>query len=290
MLNCWLKWDVMTDIRKALEHATALLTKTSPSARLDAELLLAKILNVSRAYFYAHPEDMLNTLQLEHYQNLLTKRANGTPIAWLTGTREFWSLELQISEDTLIPRPETELLVELTLSLLGNTASANVLDLGTGTGAIALALATEHPDWQLLACDKNQGAVNTAQANARRLEIHNMNVLCSNWFESIPTQQFDAIVSNPPYIAENDPHLSVGDVRFEPKSALVSGNNGLDALNHIIKHSAEWLLPNGLLLLEHGFDQGVAVTNMLKKYGYQHVRCWQDWQGHDRISGGQCKI
>ncbi len=280
----------MTDIRQTLEQASALLAQTSPSARLDAELLLAKTLNVSRAFFYAHPEDALTATQQEHYQNLLTKRITGIPIAWLIGTREFWSLTLQVCEDTLIPRPETELLVELTLTLLGNIATANVLDLGTGTGAIALALASERTTWQLLACDKSQAAVSTARTNATQLELHNVDVLCSNWFESIPAQQFDAIVSNPPYIAEHDPHLSQGDVRFEPRSALVSGIDGLEALNYLIQHSTEWLLPGGLLLLEHGLDQGPAVTAMLNQCGYLHVQCWQDSQGHDRVSAGRCKI
>ena len=240
-------------------------------------------------FFYAHPEYTLTALQQEQYQNIVTKRVTGIPIAYLTGTREFWSLPLHVSKDTLIPRPETELLVELTLAQLTTTSPATVLDLGTGSGAIALALASERPDWNLLACDKSQAAVNTARDNATQLGIHNLNVLCSDWFASIPKQQFDAIVSNPPYIAERDPHLHQGDVRFEPRDALVSGIDGLDALHYIIKYSQDWLLPSGLLLLEHGFEQGPAVTSMLKQYGYQEVQCWQDWQGHDRVSGGRAK-
>lgn len=280
----------MSDIKSALDQATTLLTSTSPSARLDAELLLAETLNVPRVFFYAHPEQPLTSIQHEHYQQLIAQRLSGTPIAHLIGIREFWSLPLRVSKDTLIPRPETELLVELTLNQLTDLPSATVLDLGTGSGAIALALASERPNWTLLACDKSQAAANIARENATQLGLHNLNVLCSDWFTAIPKQQFNAIVSNPPYIAENDPHLNQGDVRFEPRSALVSGTSGLDDLHYLIQHSQDWLLPGGLLLLEHGFDQGTAVTTLLKQYGYQQVECWQDWQGHDRVSGGRAKV
>ena len=279
----------MSNIKQALEQATLVLTPVSPSARLDAELLLAQVLNATRAFFYAHPEYVLTTLQQEQYHEVLAKRVAGMPIAYLTGTREFWSLPLQVCEDTLIPRPETELLVEVALSLLTSMSPATVLDLGTGSGAIACALASERPDWQLLACDKSPAALDIARVNATQLGLHNLSVLCSDWFESIPLQRFDAIVSNPPYIAEHDPHLTQGDVRFEPRDALISGVDGLDALNYLIQQSLQWLLPNGLLLLEHGFEQGPAVAAMLEQCGYQQIQCWKDWQGHDRISGGRAK-
>ncbi len=276
-------------IKTELALATAALTPVSSSARLDSELLLSKIIHQSRTFFYTHPEYTLTALEHDDFQQLLAQRITGKPIAYLTGTREFWSLTLDVNTNTLIPRPDTERLVELALSLLPETSHANILDLGTGTGAIALALASERPNWTLLACDKSQAAVNTALANATQLGIKNLNVLCSNWFESIPKQRFDAIVSNPPYIAENDPHLVQGDVRFEPRDALVSGVDGLDALHYIIEHSLEWLLPGGFIALEHGFEQGPAVTAALKRFGYQHVKCWQDWQGNDRVSIGQAK-
>lgn len=276
----------MNDIKLILEQAIKALAPTSPSARIDVELLLMKVLNVSRTFFYAHPEATLTPDQQEQYQALLKQRMIGTPIAHLTGIREFWSLPLNVSSHTLIPRPETELLVELTLNQLAETTTTSVLDLGTGSGAIALALASERPHWHVLACDKSHAAVNMARKNATQLGINNLNVLCSNWFDSIPNQQFNAIVSNPPYIAEHDPHLAQGDVRFEPLDALISGKDGLDALNYLIEHSQKWLVAGGLLLLEHGFDQGAAVTSALKKHGYESVHCWQDWQGHDRVSGG----
>ena len=276
-------------IKAELVQATNALSALSPSARLDAELLLSKIIHQSRTFFYTHPEYTLTLLEHKAYQHLLAQRMTGTPIAYLTGTREFWSLPLEVTTDTLIPRPDTERLVELTLSLLPETFPAKILDLGTGSGAIALALASERPNWSLLACDKSQAAVQTARDNATRLSINNMNVLCSNWFDSIPKQRFDAIVSNPPYIAENDPHLLQGDVRFEPRDALVSGVDGLDALHYIIEQSQDWLLPKGFIVLEHGFEQGPAVTAALKRFGYQHVKCFQDWQENDRVSIGQAK-
>ena len=312
----------MIDIKHALENATTLLKPTCDSARLDAELLLAHVLSTSRAFLYTHPEDVLSPLQEEQYQQVLTRRAAGVPFAYLTGTREFWSLPLRVTEDTLIPRPETELLVELALMLLrhnlssshalssprrqestpdgcagvnstmdprlrGDDKQISVLDLGTGSGAIALALASERPHWHVLACDKSQAALNIARDNAGHLNLTNIDFLCSDWFQSIPEQQFNVIVSNPPYIAELDIHLSQGDLRFEPQDALVSGVDGLDALTHIIKNSYDRLAPNGWLLLEHGFAQGAAVTSMLKQFCYQEVQCWQDWQGHDRVSGGR---
>ncbi len=276
----------MSDIKHSLENAARLLAATSASARLDAELLLSYTLKQSRAFFYAHPEEMLTAAQQTHFQQLTAQRAAGMPIAYLTQTREFWSLPLRVSKDTLIPRPETELLVELALTLLGDIAAASILDLGTGSGAIALALASERPDWHLIAADKSLAAIDVARDNAERLNLLNVDILCSNWFEAIPPQQFNAIVSNPPYIADQDEHLTLGDVRFEPQEALVSGKDGLHALAHIIQHSVERLKPNGLLLLEHGFTQGPAVTTLLEQAGYQNVHCWQDAQGHDRVSGG----
>lgn len=278
----------MIDIKSALLQAIAELEAQSSSARLDAEILLAHVLLKTRTYLYTYPDANLTQAQWQTYQRLICQRSQGVPVAYLTGTREFWSLSLKVCEDTLIPRPETELLVELTLTQLADKPQAQILDLGTGSGAIALAFASEHPDWQITACDFSQGALQTAEENAARLGLTNIYFCHSDWFEKIAAQQrFDAIVTNPPYIAVNDPHLAEGDVRFEPSLALVSGEDGLTAIKHIIKHSIARLKPDGLLLLEHGFDQKFAVMSMLNEYGYVQVQCWQDWQGNDRVSGGK---
>lgn len=295
MRSYWPKWDVMIrtecllTLKSIVEQATQQLSPHSPSARLDAELLLSQVLQKSRAYLYAHPEFQLTIAQQQSYQDLIIQRIAGTPIAYLTGTKEFWSLPLQVNSATLIPRPETELLVELTLDLLSE-APATILDMGTGSGAIALALASERPEWKLIACDKSLATLKNAHANMNTLAINNVHFMHSNWFESIPYQQFTAIVSNPPYIAADDPHLAQGDVRFEPREALVSGVDGLDDLYYLILHAQNWLVPGGFLLLEHGFDQGSAVVEALQKAGYQSVQCWKDWQGLDRVSGGQKKF
>lgn len=280
----------MIDIKQALEQATEQLNSSSDTARLDAELLLMHALACSRVFLYAHSEDHLSPVQAQQYQQLLSERAKGTPLAYLTGTREFWSMPLRVTKDTLIPRPETELLVELALKLINNQDKSSILDLGTGSGTIALALASERPDWKIIACDKSPAAIKVARDNASHLKLTNVQFIFSDWFESIPTQQFNAIVSNPPYIAAQAPHLSQGDLRFEPQDALVSGTDGLDALRHIIEQASVRLIPGGWLLLEHGFNQGEAVINLLKQFGYQDIQCWQDWQGHDRVSGGQKKI
>lgn len=278
--------QALIDIKQALHDAHALLAPTSPSAQIDAEVLLAYVLGSSRTFLYTYPEKKLALTQSDTYRQLIEKRCAGVPIAYLTGTREFWSLPLHVDESTLIPRPETELLVTLALMLQKNLSTASVLDLGTGSGAVALALASERPSWHILASDINQATVEIARYNASHLGLSNVDIVCSDWFSSLPEQQFDTIVSNPPYIATNDVHLEQGDVRFEPQRALVSGIDGLNAIRHLIQHSYHRLLPGGLLLLEHGYMQKQAVTMLLNTHGYEQVHCWQDWQGQDRVSGG----
>ena len=273
-------------IKQAITSSKSILG-ASEEARTDAEILLAFLLKRSKAYLYTHPEEILSETEINLFNELIEKRRQGMPIAYLTGTREFWSLPLKVSEATLIPRPETELLVELTLDLLGSIESAQILDLGTGTGAIALALAKEKPNWKILACDKSDEALQIAKENAHQLQITNVEFIHSDWFTAIPiATQFHGIVSNPPYIASDDPHLEQGDLRFEPVSALASGQDGLRDLHLIIKQSISRLKKNGLLLVEHGYDQKNAVNALFRKYGYKEVKCWQDWQSNDRISGG----
>lgn len=276
----------MTDIKCALQEGVRLLNQHSQSARIDAEALLTHTLNVSRTYFYTHPEQLLTPKQTELFQGLIRQRAAGIPIAHLTNFREFWSMPLRITPTTLIPRPETELLVEIVLAMVGKQPGASILDLGTGSGAIAIALASERPDWHLFACDISEAAVQVARENVVHNGLSNIQISQSDWFKSVPEGLFTAIVSNPPYLAATDPHLQQGDLRFEPPGALVSGSDGLVALTHIIKEGYSHLVPGGLLLLEHGYTQGAAVAQLFQQHGYQSIQCWQDLQGHDRVSGG----
>lgn len=277
----------MIDVRKALEQALQQLDKQRADSRLDAEILLAHVLNKNRAYLFAHPEALVPPEQLDLYNKLIVKRAEGMPIAYLTGYRDFWSLNLKVNEHTLIPRHETELLVELILDLIPDRSNTTILDMGTGSGAIALAIAKERPDWDIIACDFSKEALKIAQENALRLKITNVIFHHSDWFKALPKKQYHAIISNPPYISERDPHLNQGDIRFEPLTALASGQDGLADLQYIIEHGFEYLLPDGLLLLEHGYNQKNQLRAILDKSGYKSVNCWQDIQGNDRVSGGR---
>ncbi|MDF1683171.1 MAG: peptide chain release factor N(5)-glutamine methyltransferase [Legionellaceae bacterium] len=276
----------MIDIKSALRNASTRLAESSPTPQLDAEILLLYIIKKNRAFLYAHSEQVLEPQSHQNFEALILKRLEGIPIAYLTNEREFWSLPLYVTSDTLIPRPETELLVELALSYLGKRSSCSVLELGTGTGAISLALATEKPHWNIIAADLSQPALHVAQENAKRHHVKNITWVESDWFQSISEQSFDLIISNPPYLAEQDPHQHEGDLRFEPKQALVSGEDGLDDLKHIIQQSRHYLTPNGLLLLEHGYNQGQAITDAFSCENYHNIQCLQDTAGLDRVSAG----
>lgn len=258
----------------------------SSTPRLDAELLLAHALGKSRGYLHTWPERELEASQLECYQAALARRRSGEPVAYILGRQGFWSLDLDVASHTLIPRPDTELLVETALALLPATP-LQVLDLGTGTGAIALALASERPAWQVTGVDRVPEAVALAQGNGVRLQLANARFAESRWFSALAGQRFQLIVSNPPYIAAADPHLSQGDVRFEPSSALVAGIDGLDDIRLIIEQAPEHLLASGWLLLEHGFDQAEAVRELLVQRGFATVESRRDLGGHQRISLGQ---
>lgn len=280
----WRRWRVNN--QELLADATLTLQATSESARADAEILLAHCLQKSRTYLYTWPEKVVDSNTEATFRQLLAERLRGVPIAHLTGQREFWTLNLKVTPDTLIPRPETELLVETAISLLPAGSSA-ILDLGTGTGAIALSIAHERPDLQVTACDFSAAALAVASENAQTHHISNMQFIQSNWFSALPSQHFDLIVSNPPYIEADDPHLAQGDVRFEPLTALASGQDGLDDIRHIVQSAPQWLANGGWLLLEHGYHQGKAVTTLLQAAGFQQVRCLPDLAGNDRVSLGQ---
>ena len=258
----------------------------SPTPRLDAELLLAQALGKSRGYLHTWPEREPEASQLERFQAALARRRAGEPVAYILGRQGFWSLDLDVASHTLIPRPDTELLVETALALLPATP-LQVLDLGTGTGAIALALACERPAWQVTGVDRVPEAVALAQGNGTRLQLANARFAESCWFSALAGQRFQLIVSNPPYIAAADPHLNQGDVRFEPSSALVAGIDGLDDIRLIIEQAPEHLLAGGWLLLEHGFDQAEAVREFLGQRGFAAVDSRRDLGGHQRISLGQ---
>lgn len=258
----------------------------SPTPRLDAELLLAHALGKSRSYLHTWPERELDARQLERYQAAIVRRQAGEPVAYILGQQGFWSLELEVASHTLIPRPDTELLVETVLALLPDTPAA-LLDLGTGTGAIALALASERPAWRLTGVDRVPEAVALAERNRARLKLSNANFAESHWFSALVGHRFQLIVSNPPYIAADDRHLAEGDVRFEPSSALVAGADGLDDIRLIIQQAPGYLEAGGWLLLEHGFDQAAAVRELLSARGFSAVESRRDLGGQERISLGR---
>ncbi|MNO83507.1 Release factor glutamine methyltransferase [compost metagenome] len=257
----------------------------SPTARLDAELLLAAALGKSRSFLHTWPERIVPSEAVLTFTEYLQRRRSGEPVAYILGQQGFWKLDLEVAPHTLIPRPDTELLVEAALELLPATP-AKVLDLGTGSGAIALALASERPAWQVTAVDRVLEAVALAERNRQRLHLNNATVLSSHWFSALEGQRFQLIISNPPYIASADPHLVEGDVRFEPASALVAGVDGLDDLRLIIDQAPDHLDAGGWLMLEHGYDQAEAVRDLLLTHGFEQVHSRTDLGGHQRISLG----
>ncbi|RUO79705.1 peptide chain release factor N(5)-glutamine methyltransferase [Pseudidiomarina taiwanensis] len=257
----------------------------SETPRLDAEVLLAEVLQKPRSYLYTWPERELSQAQQDQFEVLLQRREQGQPIAYILGQREFWSLALRCNESTLIPRPETERLVEIALEL-ALPERARVLDLGTGTGAIALALKSERPDWHICAVDKQQAAIALAQANADNLQLE-VDFKVSDWFQNVGTELFDLIVSNPPYIAADDPHLQQGDVRFEPHSALIAPDQGLADIKQISTNALAYLKPTGWLLFEHGYEQAAVVQQVLRQHAYQEIQTWTDYANLERITGAR---
>lgn len=273
-------------ISNALSKATVLLEGSSPSARIDAEILLCHALGCNTAHLAAWPEKALTTEQTHHYNQLINQRESGSPVAYLTGKREFWSLELSVSPATLIPRPETETLVEFVLEQFAMQQEVQLVDLGTGSGAIALAIARERPHWVITATDISQDALSIARQNAERHHIRNVDFRISHWFETLSDKSFDIIISNPPYVAKNDSHLSTGDVRFEPVDALASGITGLDDIKAITSAAPKYLNDEGWLILEHGYDQKNQVYDCLKTAGFEPILQKYDLSNQPRMTAG----
>ncbi len=275
--------DVQT-IGTALSWARRTFAVASDNAYVDAEMLLQHCIDQDRAWLLSHSEDSLATCEWVKFRNLVQRRAAGEPIAYITGVCGFWSLDLHVTPATLIPRPETELLVEHALTRIPTEASWHIADLGTGCGAIALAIAAERPKCRITATDISNDALVVAQHNGKRLTLPNIEFRCGDWFAPVASRRFDVIVSNPPYVAQDAPHLDQGDLQFEPQSALISGAHGLDALKIIVAQAPQHLEPGGWLLVEHGFDQARAIRHTMLRNGGQNIASFRDYAGLDRIS------
>ncbi|SJM95073.1 N5-glutamine methyltransferase, modifies release factors RF-1 and RF-2 [Crenothrix polyspora] len=277
----------MTSIQTILEQATQMLATSSDSATLDAEVLLCSILQKQRSHLRAWPDKILDARQADLFWAAVAKRQQGQPIAYITGNREFWSRSFQVSSDVLIPRPDTEVLIECALKLIPVDQAARIIDLGTGSGIIAITLAAERPQANVTATDISEAALAIAQSNAKQHDIDRIQFYTSNWFSHVPLELFDLIVSNPPYIAEGDPHLQDSDLRFEPQTALVAPDNGLQAIQSLADQARHRLQLGGHLLIEHGYNQQDAVQNIFKEFRYENVQTYLDLSGQPRVTYGQ---
>ena len=280
-----MKPEIFTSIKDALQFGQEQLAHHT-SALVDSQALLCFVLNRPKAFLYAHAEDSITKSQLQQYQTLVQRRKIGEPLAYLTGEKEFWSLPLKINESVLIPRPETELLVELALESIEITSCASVLDLGCGSGAIAIAVAHERPNSNVFGVDSSADAVGLSQSNANRLGLSNTDFKQSNWFNDIPEQRFDLILSNPPYIANDDPNVEPEVTAYEPNSALYSKDTGLADLTHIIQTAKSYLKPRGKLIVEHGWQQGSQVRELLQQSGYSQIKTSTDLNDNPRCTQG----
>jgi release factor glutamine methyltransferase len=253
---------------------------------VDAQVLLAHVVERDRSWLAAHRDDELSKVQADAFLAFARRRREGEPVAYLTGVKEFWGLALRVSDAVLVPRPETETLVELALEWIGRDAGARVLDLATGSGAVAMAIARERPRATVVATDVSTAALAIARANASRLGLANVACIASDWWSAIDGR-FDVIVSNPPYVAAADPHLQEGDVRFEPVGALVPPGDALSALRTVVAGAARHLLPHGALAVEHGYDQSEAVQSMFRDAGFSAIAVRRDLAGIPRVVGGR---
>ena len=273
-------------IRNAVSQLSLRLSIGKGDAQFEVSLLLQHVLNVNRAWLMAHDEDHLTYYQQESFDRLLLLRLEGEPVAYILGRREFYGLQLKVSPATLIPRPDTETLVEAALQKTPVDVPWDILDLGTGTGAVALAIAKQRPKSNVIGVDASAEPLAVAIENAQSLGLTNVHLLKSNWFSNLAGQRFEVIVSNPPYIAEGDCHLTQGDLRFEPRSALVSGVDGLDDIRRIVQDAPNYLKPNGWLMFEHGYDQPQSVATLLKGHGFSQIDHAQDLAGTLRVTFG----
>jgi release factor glutamine methyltransferase len=269
-------------IDASLAQGIERLAPVSDSPRLDAEILLARALDVPKSYLIAHPDDVLDDATAERYFAAVARRGEGMPLAYITGEKQFWSLCLMVGPETLVPRPETELLVELALRRLPRNGSLRVLDLGTGSGAIALAIARERPACTITATDVSGAALAIARENARQLELPNVTFVEGDWTAPMAGRTFDLIVSNPPYVAADDPALHA--LKHEPLVALTSGADGLDSIRTLARDCGALLPPGGMLLLEHGVDQKDPVTQILRDHGWSDIECFNDLTGRPRAT------
>ncbi|MGD9386849.1 MAG: peptide chain release factor N(5)-glutamine methyltransferase [Gammaproteobacteria bacterium] len=280
--------DYDLSIRHYLDDGAAILRAVSASPRLDAELLLGMVLRRPRSFLHAWPERELSAAEAKRYEELLRRRFSGEPIAYMTGIREFWSMPLRVGPAVLIPRPDTELLVELALNRLPADEDLRVLDLGTGSGAVALAIARERPRARVIGIDISQAALELARENARLMKIDNVEFRESDWFDAVRGEKFNVVVGNPPYVAEDDPHLGSGDARFEPRLALDAGAGGMNCFRAILERAHNYIVRQGWLLLEHGPDQHLPLRRLLEAQHYHDITLHKDAAGRDRVT--ECRF
>lgn len=271
------------NVKEALNFGKDILNQISDTKEIDAELILSHVLKQPRAFLFAHYDYELTKEEEKHFKELVQKRAENQPIAYILNEKYFWSFKLYVNEHTLIPRPETEMLVETALDLC-KAEIAKVLDLGTGSGAIALAIAKERPGWKVIGVDKSEAAINVALKNKQFLNLPNVEFFLSDWFTNIDDKEFDIIVSNPPYIDIYEKNIMDKEVFHEPETALFSCDHGLHDIKLIIKHSKDFLKKNGMILLEHGFTQKSEIEEYLKNNGFHEIQSFKDLQGHYRIT------
>lgn len=277
----------MTTISQALNDARQCLQATSASPAVDAGILLCHVLDCSPGHLIAWPDKQLSPHQASQFKQILQQRIEGKPVAYITGEREFWSLSFKVTSDVLIPRPETETLVEFVLEKFSNSAALTVADLGTGSGAIACALAVERPAWNIIATDSSAEALDIARHNASVHQLENIRFVHGKWLEPLKGLDFDMIISNPPYVAADDPHLAEGDVRFEPETALASGKRGMDAITHLTSQAGQRLKAGGWLMVEHGYDQQKPVYDCFKQGGFEDIVQLTDLAGQPRVTAGR---